>query len=98
MWPAWVYIMASRRDGTTYIGVTTELPQRVFQHRTGAAPGFTRQYDCKILVWFERFDDLPSARLFGTRMKNWNRTWKLARIEERNPQWRDMYDELASHV
>ncbi len=90
--------MASRRNGTIYIGVTTDLPQRAFQHRAGQAAGFTRQYGCKLLVWFEQFENLIDARTFEHRMKNWNRAWKLKRIEERNPEWRDLYPELASHV
>ena len=96
--PAWVYIMASRRNGTLYTGSTTDLPNRVFQHRSGAVAGFATKYRCKSLVWFERFDALSDAQVFERRLKKWNRAWKLARIEERNPQWRDLYDELSSHV
>ncbi|MFA9200692.1 MAG: GIY-YIG nuclease family protein [Cypionkella sp.] len=93
-----MYIMASQRNGTIYIGVTTDLPQRAFQHRAGQIAGFTQRYGCKLLVWFERFENLVDARTFEHRMKNWNRAWKVKRIEERNPQWRDLYPELASHV
>jgi len=96
--PAWVYIVASQRNGTIYIGHTTDLAQRIFQHRAGEVPGFTQKYDCKRLVWFEQFDNVKEAREFEQRMKKWNRAWKLKRIEERNPQWRDLYDELTTHV
>ena len=96
--PAWVYIVASQRNGTIYIGHTTDLPQRIFQHRSGEVPGFTLTYGCKLPVWFERFERLVEARTFEQRMKKWNRAWKLKQIEERNPQWRDLYDELTSHV
>ncbi|MEO0643721.1 MAG: GIY-YIG nuclease family protein [Pseudomonadota bacterium] len=96
--PAWVYIVASQRNGTIYIGHTTDLAQRIFQHRSSKVPGFTQAYGCKMLFWFERFETVVEARTFEQRMKRWNRAWKLKRIEERNPQWRELYDELASHV
>ena len=98
MGTAWVYIMASGRNGTIYIGMTTDLPQRVFQHRSGMVPGFTREHGCKLLVWFQGFETIVDARAFEQRMKKWNRAWKLKRIEELSPQWRDLYPELASHV
>ena len=98
MWTAWVYIMASQRNGTIYIGITTDLPQRVFEHRSGMVPGFTLEHGSKTLVWFQGFETIIDARTFEKRMKKWNRAWKLKRIEELNPQWRDLYPELASHV
>ncbi|UAB77445.1 GIY-YIG nuclease family protein [Erythrobacter sp. SCSIO 43205] len=96
--PAWVYIVASQRNGTIYIGHSTDLAQRIHQHREGQVPGFTRKYECKQLVWFERFSNVIEAREFEQRMKKWNRAWKLKRIEERNPQWLDLYEGLASHA
>ena len=87
----YVYIMASARNGTLYIGITSELPKRVWEHRTGAVPGFTRKYGCKILVWFEAFDDLEQARLREIQMKKWKRAWKLSEIERHNPDWADLY-------
>ncbi len=90
-----VYIMASRRNGTIYLGVTSELPQRVFQHRSGMIAGFTKRYGCKLLVWYEAFDDIQDARLREIQMKRWNRAWKLALIEGSNPTWRDLFDEIA---
>ena len=92
--PAFVYIMASRRNGTLYLGVTSNLIGRVWQHRTGASPGFAREYGCKTLVWFEAHGDLESARLRERQMKRWKRLWKLARIEAANPDWLDLYPTL----
>lgn len=86
----YVYILTNRPDGVLYIGVTSDLPQRLLQHRSGEVAGFTKKYNCQTLVWFERFDDLQDARLFEFRMKKWNRDWKVARIVERNPEWRDL--------
>jgi putative endonuclease len=90
--------MANRRNGAIYIGMTTDLPLRVMQHKSGAVAGFTKEYGCKMLVWFQGFETIIDARTFERRMKKWNRAWKLKRIEELNPQWRDLYPELASHV
>jgi putative endonuclease len=92
---ACVYIMASRRNGTLYIGVTSDLPGRVFQHREGLVAGFTRKYGCKLLVWYQAFDDLDAARHRELQMKEWKRAWKLRVIEEMNPQWRDLYGALS---
>jgi putative endonuclease len=92
--PGYVYILASRRNGTLYIGVTSDLPKRVFEHRTGAVPGFTRQYGCKILVWYQPFEDLDAARHRELQMKEWRRAWKLRIIEEMNPDWADLYESL----
>lgn len=93
-----MYIVASQRNGTIYIGVTTDLAQRIFQHREGKVAGFTRTYGCKRLVWFQGFETIRDARAFEHRMKNWNRAWKIKRIEEVNPEWRDLYPELARHI
>ena len=92
--PGYVYIMASRRNGTLYLGVTSDLPGRVYQHRNGLIAGFTRQYGCKILVWYEAHDDIQDARLRELQMKKWKRQWKLRVIEEMNPGWDDLYDTL----
>ena len=90
----YVYIMASKRNGTIYIGVTSELVQRVWQHRTGNVAGFTKKYGCKLLVWYEAYDDLQEARLRELQMKKWKRLWKITTIETMNPQWRDLYLDL----
>ena len=90
-----VYIMASGRNGTIYIGSTSDLPKRVYEHREGLIEGFTKKHGCKLLVWFESYDDLQEARATELRMKNWNRQWKLKRIERMNPDWRDLWDEIV---
>ncbi len=86
-----VYIMASRRNGTLYIGVTSDLATRVYEHREGLIDGFTKKYGCTLLVWFEAFDDLEAARHRELQMKEWKRAWKLRVIEEMNPEWEDLY-------
>jgi len=89
-----VYMMASRKNGTIYIGSTSDLIQRVVQHREGAADGFTKDYGCTLLVWFEAHDDLQQARQREVQMKEWKRPWKIKRIEERNFDWLDLYPSL----
>ena len=91
----YVYIMASQRNGTIYLGVTSNLPKRVYEHREGLIEGFTRKHGCKLLVWYESYDDIQEARATELRMKNWNRQWKLKRIERMNPDWRDLWDEIV---
>jgi putative endonuclease len=88
-----VYIMASRRNGTLYTGVTSNLPQRTFQHREVVA-GFTRQYGCKVLVWSEIHETMPAAISREKQIKGGSRRKKLAVIETRNPNWRDLFNEL----
>jgi len=83
----YVYIMASRRNGTIYLGVTSDLPGRAYQHRNGLIDGFTRKYGCTILVWYEAHDDIQDARLRELQMKKWKRQWKLREIEAMNPDW-----------
>ena len=90
----YVYIMASQRNGTLYIGVTSDLPKRVWEHRNGVIGGFTRKYGCKLLVWYQAFDSLDSARHRELQMKEWRRAWKLRVIEEMNPDWEDLYATL----
>ena len=90
-----VYIMASKRNGTLYTGVTSILPQRAWQHREGLTPGFTRRYHCKLLVWYESHDDMIEAIAREKRIKGGSRAAKLALIEASNPDWRDLYADLA---
>ncbi|MCH4151392.1 MAG: GIY-YIG nuclease family protein [Sphingobium sp.] len=87
--------MASRRNGTLYLGVTADLVARVFQHRNRWVDGFSRDYDCTLLVWYEAHDDLQEARLRELRMKKWKRDWKLREIEAMNPGWRDLYEDIT---
>ena len=86
-----VYIMASRRNGTLYVGVTADLNRRAFEHRTGAFPGFTRRYGCKQLVWYERHERMDEAIAREKQLKAGNRGNKLALIEAMNPGWADLY-------
>ena len=94
MKPGYVYIMASGRNGTIYIGVTSDLLKRVWQHKGGFVPGFTRKYGCKLLVWYEAHEDLQDARLRELQIKKWKRLWKLSEIEQLNPDWQDLYPAL----
>ncbi len=86
--------MASGRNGTLYLGVTSDLALRVWQHRTGEIEGFTKRYRCHMLVWYEDFDDIQEARTCEYRIKGWKRSWKIELIEKDNPVWRDLYDDL----
>jgi len=90
----YVYIMASARNGTLYIGVTSDLVKRVWEHRSGVVPGFTRKYRCKMLVWYAAYEGLQQARLRELKMKKWKRLWKLSEIEQMNPDWQDLYPTL----
>ena len=91
----YVYVMASGRDGTLYVGSTNDLVRRVHEHRTKAAPGFTAQYGVVRLVHFEIFDTYVSAAQRERRLKKWNRDWKIALIEQGNPDWRDLFETIA---
>ena len=89
------YILASQRNGTLYVGVTSNLVQLVWQHRAGSVPGFTRDYDVKLLVWFEQLGTMELAIQREKRIKKWNRAWKLALIEKRHPDWDDLAVEFG---
>jgi putative endonuclease len=91
----YVYILASGRNGTLYLGVARDLVRRVFQHKAKAIPGFTSRYDVGRLVWFECYDDPTSAITREKELKKWRRAWKVRLIEEANPQWRDLYNEIT---
>jgi putative endonuclease len=90
-----VYILASRRNGTLYIGVTGDLPRRMEQHRAGTTRGFTRRYGVRTLVWFELFADVREAIAREKQLKGWNRAWKLKLIEASNPTWRELSADLG---
>lgn len=90
-----VYIMASGRNGTLYTGVTSDLARRVWQHREGVIDGFTKRYDCKMLVWYECHGDMIEAIAREKRIKGGYRRKKLALIEGQNPQWRDLFEDIA---
>lgn len=92
----YVYILASERNGTLYIGVTNDLVRRVFEHKQDAVPGFTERYGVHALVYFEPFDDPASAIQREKAMKFWRRRTKLEIIEKNNPTWRDLYEGIAT--
>ena len=91
-----VYILASRRNGTLYVGMTDDLLKRAWQHRNGVIRGFTQTYNVKMLVWYESHQSRDSALLRERRLKKWNRAWKLALIEQENPRWRDLWNEISA--
>jgi putative endonuclease len=87
----YVYLLASRKQGTLYLGVTRDLVRRVYQHREKLTPGFTSRYDVRRLVWFEVYDDPINAITREKEIKKWRRAWKIALIEKDDPDWRDLY-------
>lgn len=89
-----VYMLASRRNGTLYVGMTDNLGQRVWQHKTGEIHGFTQRYRVALLVWFESHETRDSAFVRERQIKKWNRAWKIALIEQVNPGWKDLTDVL----
>jgi predicted GIY-YIG superfamily endonuclease len=89
-----VYIVTNKRNGTLYTGVTSNLIRRVYEHREGALPGFTARYRCKLLVWYEQFEDMTNAITREKQIKAGSRTKKLALIEAANPEWQDLYPTL----
>ena len=90
-----VYIVASRRNGTLYVGVTSSLLARIYQHRNKLFEGFTAHYACNRLVWYEVHGSMESAIVREKRIKEWKRAWKLRLIEEANPNWRDLAEEFG---
>ena len=88
------YMMASRRNGTIYLGGTSNLGERAWQHRTGILPGFTKRYGCKMLVWYERYERMDEAITREKQLKGGSRARKLTLIEAANPEWRDLYNDL----
>lgn len=90
-----VYMLASQRNGTLYAGVTSNLVQRVWQHKEGLADGFTKKYGVKLLVWYEQHETMESAIAREKAIKEWQRAWKIKLIEQANPAWDDLYAGLA---
>ena len=89
-----VYILASKRNGTLYTGVTTDLPRRIWEHKNDVAEGFTKRYGVHTLVYCEFLSDIRAAIVREKQIKKWNRAWKLELIEQENPEWRDLAEEL----
>ena len=92
----YVYILASKKYGTLYIGVTNELVRRVYEHKTKAVPGFTQRYGVDKLVWFETYEDPESAISREKELKKWRRDWKTRLIDEQNPNWDDLYSGISN--
>jgi len=90
-----VYILASKPNGTLYVGVTNNLPRRLFEHKAKLVPGFTRKYRVDLLVNFEAFDSILEARAREHSLKRWRRAWKVVLIEKLNPDWRDLSAQLS---
>jgi putative endonuclease len=92
---SYVYVLASRNDGATYIGMTNDLVRRIYEHRTKAVPGFTSKYNITRLVWFEMYDDPISAISREKELEKWKRIWKVQLIETTNPLWNDLYESIC---
>ncbi len=91
----YVYILASRKDGAIYIGMTNDIVRRVYEHQTKAVPGFTSKYNIIRLVWFEIYDDPTNAISREKELKKWKRPWKVKSIESQNPDWNDLYESIC---
>ena len=91
----YVYIMANRKNGAIYVGVTNNLAARIYAHKEGRGSGFCKRYNVKMLVWYETYDMVTDAIQRETTMKHWSRAWKLTLIEKDNPNWNDLYETLA---
>jgi putative endonuclease len=92
----YVYLLASKKHGTLYLGVTNDIVRRVYEHRTKAAIGFTSRYDIGKLMWFESYDDVVTAIAREKELKKWRRDWKIRLIEEQNPEWVDLYPGISN--
>lgn len=90
-----VYMLASKKDGVLYIGITNDLIRRVYEHRNGLVKGFTKKYHVKRLVYFECFDNAEQAILREKVLKKWERAWKIELLEKQNPNWNDLYETVA---
>ena len=90
-----VYMLASQRNGTLYIGVTSDLIKRVWEHKQDSVEGFTKKYGVHDLVWYEQHEDMLAAIAREKTLKEWQRAWKLELIEKMNPQWKDLYEDLV---
>jgi len=91
----YVYLMASQKNGTLYVGVTSDLVRRVWEHKHDVVEGFTKKYQVHRLVWFEASTDVTAAIHREKQIKKWNRQWKVNLIEKENPEWADLYDQIV---
>jgi putative endonuclease len=92
----YVYLLTSSRRGTLYVGVTNDLLKRVWQHKQGLVEGFSKRYRIRTLVWYEQADSIESAIVREKQIKKWNRAWKIELIEANNPDWKDLYKDVAT--
>ena len=92
---SYVYILASGKNGTLYVGVTSDLFKRIYEHKQNIIDGFTKKYAIHTLVYYEIHEDVWEAIIREKLIKKWNRVWKLRLIEEKNPEWRDLYNEIS---
>jgi putative endonuclease len=92
---SYVYILASQRNGTLYIGLTSDLIKRIWEHKNKFVPGFTEKYNVTMLVYYEIFNDITLAAAREKRLKEWKRQWKIDLIEKMNPYWRDLYQKIV---
>jgi putative endonuclease len=93
--PYYVYLLASKKHGTLYLGVTKDIVRRGYEHRTKAVEGFSSRYGVTRLVWFEIYDDAPKDIAREKQIKKWHRDWKIRLIEEQNPEWEDLYPDIV---
>jgi putative endonuclease len=91
----YVYLLASKRNGTLYIGITSDLVQRIWEHKNKVVEGFSKRYDVDKLVYYEIHEDAEAAIVREKQLKKWRRAWKLRLIEEKNPGWQDLYDDVT---
>lgn len=91
----WVYMLASGFNGTLYLGITSDLQKRIWEHKNNVVEGFTKKYNVHDLVWFERHETAEAAITREKQMKEWRREWKISRIREMNPEWKDLYSEIC---
>ena len=91
----YVYILASKKNGTLYVGVTSDIRKRIYEHREGLYDGFTKQHSIKRLVWYEVHDTVATAIQREKNLKDWKREWKIELIEDKNPDWNDLYSTLS---
>jgi len=92
----YVYILTKRRNSTFYVGITSDLPKRIWEHKNEVADSFTKKHDIKMLVYYEVFDNAEYAIRREKRLKRWNRAWKMKVIEAMNPHWHDLYEDICS--
>jgi putative endonuclease len=90
----YMYILASQRNGTLYIGVTSDLMKRIYEHKNNLVDGFTKEYNVHILVYYKQHHEIEEAIAREKQIKKWNRKWKMRLIEEKNPEWKDLYEEI----